>query len=74
MYNVTLRRFRATFVAAEKAVSIIYPECVFLTLACNARAPYCHLWPVRPYNIFPHYLISGTIFERRKLLNVKFML
>jgi len=20
--------------------------------ACNAHAPYCHLWPVRLYNIF----------------------
>jgi hypothetical protein len=20
--------------------------------ACNARAPYCHLWPARLYNIF----------------------
>ena len=23
---------------------------------------YCHLWPVRLYHIFPHYLIKGTIF------------
>jgi hypothetical protein len=30
--------------------------------ACNARAPYCHLWPAPLYNIFPHYLINGTIF------------
>ena len=22
----------------------------------------CHLWPVRLYNILPHYLINGTIF------------
>ena len=29
--------------------------------AGNAHAPYCHLWPVRLYNIFPHYLINGTI-------------
>jgi hypothetical protein len=31
--------------------------------ACHAYAPYCHLWPVRLYNISPHYLINGTIFE-----------
>jgi hypothetical protein len=31
---------------------------------CNVHAPYCHLWPVRLYNIFPHYLINGTIFQR----------
>jgi len=26
---------------------------------------YCHLWPVRVYNIFPHYLINGAIFETK---------
>jgi len=25
----------------------------------------CHLWSVRLCNIFPHYLISGTIFEKK---------
>jgi hypothetical protein len=43
--------------------------------ACNAHASYCHLWPVRLYNIFPHYLINDTIFNKKKkqqnLLNVK---
>ena len=34
--------------------SLRYPE-------CNAHAPYCHLWPVWLYNIFPHYLTNGTI-------------
>ena len=28
---------------------------------------YCHLWPALLYNIFPHYLINGTIFEKKKL-------
>ena len=31
---------------------------------CNALAPYCHLWHVRLYNIFPDYVIRGTIFEK----------
>jgi hypothetical protein len=31
---------------------------------------YCHLWPVRLYQRFPHYLINGMIFEK-KLLNIK---
>jgi hypothetical protein len=31
--------------------------------ACNAHAPYCHLWTARLYNIFSYYLINGTIFE-----------
>jgi hypothetical protein len=38
--------------------------------ACNAHAPYCHLWPVRLYYIFPHFLINGTIFGK-KLPNTK---
>jgi hypothetical protein len=39
--------------------------------ACNAHAPYCHLWPAQVYNIFPHYLINDTIFRRKKLLQIK---
>jgi hypothetical protein len=40
--------------------------------ACNAHAPYCHLWPVRLYNILPHYLINGQIFGgKKKLWNTK---
>ena len=23
--------------------------------------PYCHLWPVKLYSIFPHYLMNSTI-------------
>ena len=38
--------------------------------ACNAHAPYCHLWPAPLQNIFPHYLINGTIFEKQ-ILNTK---
>jgi len=29
---------------------------------CKAQSPYCHLWPLRFYRIFPHYLTNGTIF------------
>ena len=36
--------------------------------ACYTHAPY---WPAPLYNIFPHYLINGTIFEKKKLLNTK---
>ena len=32
---------------------------------CNAHAPYCHLWPATLYHIVPHYLIQGTIFEKK---------
>jgi len=30
--------------------------------ACNAHAPYCHLWPVWLYQTFSHYLIDRGIF------------
>ena len=33
--------------------------------ACNAHAPYCHLWPVRLSSICPHYLNNGTIIEEK---------
>jgi len=42
--------------------------------ACNVHAPNYHLWPVRLYNIFPHYLINDTIFGKEKLLNMKCVL
>jgi hypothetical protein len=32
----------------------------------NAHEPYCCLWPVRFYSTFPHYLINGTNFEKKK--------
>jgi hypothetical protein len=41
--------------------------------ACNAHAPYCHLWPVQLYKLFSYYLIKGTIFGKRSL-NVKCVL
>jgi len=48
-------------------------ECVCsLKLSSTQRVfsiTYCHLWPSRLYNIFPHYLIKGTIFGKR-LLNI----
>ena len=67
-YNGILRSFRSTTVVVEVQwvlhnlsvciCSLIYP-------ACNAHAPYCHLWPEPLYNIFPHYLINGTITETK---------
>jgi len=53
-------------------MSIAYCECVFVACypPCNAHAPYYNLCPDQLYNIFPHYLINGTIFGK-KLLNTK---
>ena len=60
-----------------KAMSITYSECVFVCvcslsyLACNADAPCCRLWPAPLYNIFPHFFINGTIFEKKKVTENK---
>jgi hypothetical protein len=48
--------------------------CSLRYLAWNAHAPYCHLWPLRFFYIFPHYLINGTMFEVKKLLETKCVL
>jgi len=35
--------------------------------ACKAHAPYYNvMWPVRPYNIYPRYLVNGTIFWKKR--------
>ena len=38
--------------------------------ACKSHAPSFHLWPVQLYNIYPHSLKNGTIFENKGLLNI----
>jgi len=52
---------RATIVAVEKQqyyyIFWVY-VCSLRCPACHAHAPYCHLWPVRLYNIFLHYFIK----------------
>jgi hypothetical protein len=72
-FNVTLRRVRTAIVAVEsnEYYTIWVCVCSLRYPACNAHALYCHLWYVRFYNIFPRYLIKGTIFEEKKLLNTK---
>ena len=41
--------------------------CSFRYPAFNEHALYCHLWLVRFYNIFLHYLISGMIFAKKSM-------
>jgi hypothetical protein len=51
----------------EKALIITFSECVFVALI-NQQA---RQWAMLPsvafplYNIFPHYLIIGTIFQKK---------
>ena len=52
---------------------------IFWVSVCSLRYPARnahahHLWPVQLYNIFTHYLINGTIFEKKKkFLNIKYV-
>ena len=61
-----MRSLRPTIVAVESSNCYIVWACVCSLNypAFNANVPYCHLWPVQLYNIFPHYLIICTILEK----------
>jgi hypothetical protein len=76
-YSVTLTRVRVTIVAVENLTIVagekqyvlhIVGVCNLSYPACNAHAPYCRLLHAGFYSIFPHYLINGTNFEKKKKL------
>jgi len=65
--NVTFRRVLATIVVVGKQwvlQNLSVCICSLRYPACNAHAPYCHQRPAPFYNIFPDFLINGTIFEK----------
>jgi hypothetical protein len=73
MYKVTLRRVRATILKSKSIYHYIFrvSVCSLSYTECNAHGPYCHLWSVRLYFLYPHYLINGMIFGgEKKLLNM----
>jgi len=43
--------------------------CSLSYTAGNAHAPYCHLWPVFLYHIFPHYLVNSMIIGKKVFEN-----
>ena len=71
-YNIMLRQVHATTVAGKNSkYHILWGfVCSHRYPACNAHAPYCHLWPVWLYSALPHYLINSMIFKK-KLVNIK---
>ena len=68
-YDKTLRRIRVTILRWNSIKYYIFWECVSSHSypACERHPPYCHLWPVRLYHIFPHYLTKGTIFGKKDI-------
>ena len=57
-----------------KAMSVTYCVCLFINLGI-LHAIHMHpiiMWPGPHYNIFPHFLINGTIFGKA-LLNTKYV-
>jgi hypothetical protein len=41
--------------------------CSLMYIAGSVHALFCRLWPAGLYNIFAHYLINGTIFEKKAI-------
>jgi hypothetical protein len=62
-FNLIVTRLRATIVDVDKQ-KLLWSVFSFGYPACIEHEPYCHLWPVRLYIIFPHYLIKGKIVEK----------
>ena len=61
-------RVHATVFAVEN--NKLYTTCMPIGShrypVCSAHEPFSHLWSVRLYNIFPRYLLTGKIFEKKK--------
>ena len=71
-HNVTVRRVRVTIVAMEERIT--YSECVSVALVIRYAKLMRHIviYGLSDSTIFfPHYLINGTIFEKKKKLNRK---
>jgi len=68
--NIEARYFNHC--CSGKAMSITSFVCISVPLDIQsmqfASAVLYYLWPVPFYNYFPHYLINGTIFEKKILL------
>jgi hypothetical protein len=79
-YNVTMMPVRETIVALEKQLNIkpTHSECVFIALDIQhaRRMRHMVMFGLSAFTtFFPHYLTTGTIFEKKKkLLNLKCVL
>jgi len=65
-----------TFMKPLCKSSITYSESLFADFGIHhaMRMHHTDMWPARLYNIFPHFLINGTIFGKKMLLSIKCVL
>jgi len=71
-----LRRLRLAVFWCGKAKIILYSDCVSVAFVSTTKSAYtvinCHLWPAWLALLFsPHYLISGTISGKKKIIEHK---
>jgi hypothetical protein len=69
---VQLSRVRGYIFLLRKSIKIKYSGSTCVDLGypvCNAHALYCHLGPVRPYNILLLYAVNSRVLEK-KILNI----
>jgi hypothetical protein len=61
-YNIILRCVHANIFQwkSNKYYISLLCTCGRSYRACNAHASHCRVWPVRVYEIFPHYLTNST--------------
>jgi len=64
--NVTSVRVHVTTVAVRKQL-LMYSNCMFVAFGIRHGIRMRHIAICGLYNIFPHYLINGTILEKMLL-------
>jgi hypothetical protein len=73
--KVTLRRVRATIVVVVNLKVLRILSVCSQLYVCSMQGAcailYCHLWPARFYDVFPHYLTNAKIFGKN-LLKITF--
>jgi len=71
MYKRNTEARSCNHCCSGRAKIITYYECVSIALDIQHAIRMRNLWHVLLYNIFPHYLINGTILGKRKVTEYK---